>query len=227
MPCRPRDYVQDLADRHGLPRKAVSPCASLQCPLLALGLLHPAGSLGELVQAMAMLASPLAMQFQRQAVQEAAAKPEWQATLESWKDKFEERRTWFMDHAQPHMNLIPPVGVETMSYGRLMQLLQAKQVRRIQVLGDGTAAIVDVRPLYCSLLQPTCCMSSFSPARCLERAISTRLQGSSSGMYDHEPSRRKTGGCSATVVTLQVAMEGWAMDPTAGIFLDRHDNRSA
>ena len=45
-----------------------------------------------------------------------------------------------------YTNLIPPVSVEVLSYGRFMQLLKARQIKRVQVLGDGTAAIVDVRP---------------------------------------------------------------------------------
>ena len=45
-----------------------------------------------------------------------------------------------------YTNLIPPVSVEVLSYGRFMQLLKAKQIKRIQVMGDGTAAIVDVSP---------------------------------------------------------------------------------
>ena len=92
-----------------------------------------------------MLASPLVMQFQRRDAPSEGEKSQWQALFDKGKALVEEKTTWFNDHAQPG-NLIPPVGVEVMSYGRLMQLLQAKQVRRIQVLGDGTAAIVDVRP---------------------------------------------------------------------------------
>ena len=48
--------------------------------------------------------------------------------------------------AVQYTNLIPPVSVELLSYGRFMQLLKGKQIKRIQVLGDGTAAIVDVSP---------------------------------------------------------------------------------
>ena len=77
-----------------------------------------------------MLASPLVMQFQRKAVQESGEKAQWEAALDKAKEVFEEKKTWFTDHAQPS-NLIPPVGVEVMSYGRLLQQLQAKQVSSI------------------------------------------------------------------------------------------------
>ena len=50
--------------------------------------------------------------------------------------------------AVQYTNLIPPVSVELLSYGRFMQLLKGKQIKRIQVLGDGTAAIVDVSPPF-------------------------------------------------------------------------------
>ena len=98
-----------------------------------------------------MLASPLVMQFQRKAVQDTGQKARWQALLDRAKEVYEDKKTFVTDHAQP-ANLIPPVGVELLSYGRLMQLLQARQVRRLQVLGDGTAAIVDVRPRLCPAL---------------------------------------------------------------------------
>lgn len=40
--------------------------------------------------------------------------------------------------------LVPPVGMETISYARFMELMFNMKVKRIIVLGEGTAAIVEV-----------------------------------------------------------------------------------
>lgn len=49
--------------------------------------------------------------------------------------------------------LVPPVGMETISYARFMELMYNMKVKRVIVLSEGTAAIVEVWSLPGKLLR--------------------------------------------------------------------------
>ena len=103
-----------------------------------------------IMQVSAMLAAPLvAGSFDKAKEFGGVLKNAWKAV---------EERIFFE-------RLVPPVGMETISYARFMELMFHMKVKRIVILAEGTAAIVEVMLCICF---NSCCLQwlLFADAQC-------------------------------------------------------------